>query len=148
MHSSRFLTKKVFPVDNPSAIPLTEISPMDVPVGPKFSKGAAPRQEALRPTRTRAGGRHRVDQLVRTRNIAQNDPKFILASFRARFWVRTNFFDSVALSRARAHGAQRLPPRSGALRKFWAHRDVHGELSVRGMALGLSTGKTFCVRNI
>ena len=66
---------------------------------------------------------------------------------RARFWVRTHFFDSVAIARARARGAQRPPPRSGAFRKFWAHRDAHG-ISVSGMALGLSTGNTFFVRNL
>ena len=67
---------------------------------------------------------------------------------RARFWVRTHFFDSVAIVHARARGAQRLPPRSGAFRKFWAHRDAHGEISVSGVALGLSPGKTFFVRNL
>ena len=69
---------------------------------------------------------------------------------RARFWVRTHFFDSVAIARARARArsASRLPPRSGAFRKFWAHRDAHGGISVSGMALGLSTGKTFFVRNL
>ena len=65
-----------------------------------------------------------------------------------RLWVRTHFFDSVAIVHARARSAQRLPPRSGAFRKFWAHRDAHGEKSVSGMALGLSTGKTFFVRNL
>ena len=70
------------------------------------------------------------------------------AKFWQRLWVRTHFFDSVAIVHARARGAQRLPPRSGAFRKFWALRDVHGEISVRGMALGLSTGKTFFVRNL
>ena len=67
---------------------------------------------------------------------------------RARFWVRTHFFDSVAIARARARGAQRPPPRSGAFRRFWAHRDAHGGISVSGMALGLSMGKTFFVRNL
>ena len=57
-------------------------------------------------------------------------------------------FDSVAIARARARGAQRPPPRSGAFRKFWAHREPMGEISVSGMALGLSTGKTFFVRNL
>ena len=57
-------------------------------------------------------------------------------------WVRTHFIDSVAIARARARGAQRPPPRSGAFRKFWARREPMGEISVSGMALGLSTGKT------
>ena len=63
-------------------------------------------------------------------------------------WVRTHFCDSVAIARALARGAQRPPPRSGAFRKFWAHREPMGGISVSGVALGLSTEKTFFVRNL
>ena len=47
MHSSRILTKKVFPVDNPSAIPLTEIPLTDVMYQVVWPAATAPRAPSL-----------------------------------------------------------------------------------------------------
>ena len=80
MHSSRFLTKKVFPVDNPSATPLAHGNfTHGLPVGPKFSKGAAPRRKALRAARARVDDRHGVE------NVGSN--RTILAEVRAFFHI-------------------------------------------------------------
>ena len=75
MHSSRFLTKKVFPVDNPSAIPLTEIPPWASLWAQNFLK--APLRGGGR-CAPRARARVIVTEskkLVRTQNLAGNDTK-------------------------------------------------------------------------
>ena len=67
--------KKGFSRRQPQCHPSHGNFSMDVPEGPKFSKDAAPRREALRATRTRAGDRHRVEKVGSTQNLARNDPK-------------------------------------------------------------------------
>ena len=56
---------------------------MGVPVGPKLSKGAAPRREALRATRTRGRDRHRVEKVGSNPESCPNDPKM-------HFWMDEN----------------------------------------------------------
>ena len=83
MLSSRFLTKKVFPVDNPSAIPLTEISPWTSLRAQNFLK--APLRGGRR-CAPRARAREIATEskkLVRTQNLARNDPKI-------HFWMDEN----------------------------------------------------------
>ena len=80
MLSSRFLTKKV---DNPSAIPLTEIFPWASLWAQNFLK-APLRGEGRCAPRARAGAiATESKKLVRTQNLARNDPKI-------RFWMDAN----------------------------------------------------------
>ena len=89
MLSSRFLTKKVFPVENPSATPLTEIYPWTSLWAQKFLK--APLRGGRR-CAPRARAREIATEskkLVRTQNLARNDPKIRFGCIQILIYVRS-----------------------------------------------------------
>ena len=76
--------EKGFPRRQPQCHPAHGNFSHGLPVGPKFSNGAAPRREAMRTTRARARAiAIESKKLVRTQNLARNDPKI-------HFWMDEN----------------------------------------------------------
>ena len=75
MLSSRFLTKKVFPVENPSATPLTEISPMGSLWAQNFLKAPLRGGGRCAPRASARAIATESQKWVRTHNLAQNDPQ-------------------------------------------------------------------------